>query len=190
MRRLTLSLSLLMVFSVISCVTINIYFPAEELRGAADKIVEEVWGDQESTPAEMTPQPPGSSFLQLLQPASAYAAQDIDISTPAIRAIKQSIKQRSGKLVELLQAGQVGIGADGLLAVRSTDGMDLKQRGQANKLVKAENQDRLQLYKEIANANGFPEKVGEVQSIFADSWREQAHKGWYLEKADGSWAPK
>jgi uncharacterized protein YdbL (DUF1318 family) len=190
MKKLTLSLSLLLVFSVISCVTINIYFPAEELRGAADKIVEEVWGEPSATPIEAAPKPPGSSFLQLLQPATAYAAQDINISTPEIRAVKDAIKARSGELVPLLTAGYVGIANDGLLKVRSTDGMNLKQRGQANQLVSAENQDRLLLYKEIAVANGFPEKVDEIRSIFADSWREQAHTGWYLEKPDGSWAAK
>jgi len=65
--------------------------------------------------------------------------------------------------------------------------LSLKQKGQLNQLVKAENSDRLRLYKEIAKANNFPDKADEVQSIFASSWRDQAQKGWYLEKADGSW---
>ena len=48
----------------------------------------------------------------------------------------------------------------------------------------------MRLYQEIARANGFPEKAGEVQDIFADSWREQAHKGWYLEAGNGKWSQK
>ncbi|MDA3902140.1 MAG: DUF1318 domain-containing protein [Desulfuromusa sp.] len=195
MKKIARSLSLLLALSVISCVTINIYFPAEELRGAADKIVNEVWGDQlQNGVDEALPQSkgktPGSSFYDLLRPANAIAAQDINISTPAIRAIKESIKARSAELINSLSSGNVGLSDDGLLKVRSTDGLSLKQKGQVNKLVNEENQDRNRLYKEIAAANNFPDKAGEVQNIFADSWRKQAQKGWYLEKPDGSWAQK
>ena len=191
MKTLTRSLSLLFSLGVFSCVTINIYFPAEEMRGAADKIVEEVWGDR-NQPAEENPAPtkPGSSLLNLLQPSSAYAAQDINVSTPEIRAIKEAIKERAGALIGFLNAGNVGLGRDGLLSLRNTDGMNLKQRGEANRLVKAENSDRLRLYKEIAVANGFPDKAAEVQSIFAESWQNQAAKGWFIEKSDGSWSQK
>lgn len=192
MKAITRSLSLLLVLTVISCVTINIYFPAEELRGAADKIVNEVWGDQNGTDniSPQTPENPGSSLLNLLRPTNAFAAQDINVSTPAIRAIKTSIKNRSDKLIDFLKAGNVGLSHVGLLKVRNTKGLNLKQKGLINKLVKAENQDRKRLYKEIASANGFPNKAGDVQKIFADSWRKQARKGWYLEKFDGSWGQK
>lgn len=194
MKIITRSLSLLLMLTVISCVTINIYFPAEEIRGAADKIVNEVWGNgaQSDTDKAVPPAPenPGSSLFNLFLPASAYAAQDIDVSTPAIRAIKASIKERSGALIEFLENGAVGLGQDGLLKIHDTKGLNLKQKGQLNKLLADENQDRERLYKEIAVANNFPDRVGEVQNIFADSWRNQAKAGWYLEKADGSWGQK
>jgi uncharacterized protein YdbL (DUF1318 family) len=179
-------------FLAVSCVTINIYFPAEEIRGAADKIVNEVWSERpaapETPPAEQ--KPPGSSWLRVLQPNLAYAAQDINVTTPEIRAIKDSIKTRSTRLFPYLDGGQVGIGNDGLLKLRSSDGLDLKSRAEATRLVKEENADRLRLYQEIARANGFPEKTAEVQAIFADSWRDQARQGWYLEAANGSWKAK
>jgi len=192
MRTLVRSFSLMLTLAVFSCVTINIYFPAEEMRGAADKIVNEVWGEKTAPGSDSaTPPPagksPGSSFYQVLLPTTAYAAQDINVSTPAIRAIKDSIKERASQLIGLLNSGNVGLSHDGLLKIRTTDGLSLKQKGQLNQLVKAENSDRLRLYKEIAKANNFPDKADEVQSIFASSWRDQAQKGWYLEKADGSW---
>ena len=34
------------VFFIASCVTINIYFPAAAVEKAADRIVEEVWGEK------------------------------------------------------------------------------------------------------------------------------------------------
>ena len=194
MKTMTRSLILLLTLTVISCVTINIYFPAEELRGAADKIVNEVWGDpsqngtEEAVPSSK--KTPGSSFFHFLSPATAIAAQDINVTTPAIRAIKDSIKSRSAELIGFLNSGNIGLGFDGLLKVRSTDGLSLKQKAQVNKLIGAENKDRKHLYSEISSANNFPDKTDEVQNIFADSWRKQAQKGWYLEKSDGTWEQK
>ena len=57
-------------------------------------------------------------------------------------------------------------------------------------LVSQENDDRAQLYKEIARANGFPDQVQQVQDVFAESWRDKAPKGWYLKQPNGSWKQK
>lgn len=192
MKKANWLISLTALATLLSCVTINIYFPAEEVRNAADRIVNEVWGERNGSPAPSAPpaeQKPGA-WLRLFSPGVAYAAQDIDVSTPEIRAIKQSMKERTTELRPYLQAGNVGIGVDGLLVIRDTDGVDLRSRGEIKRLVTAENNDRLRLYREIARANDFPDKVDEVQAIFADSWRQQASSGWYLQKADGGWTRK
>lgn len=183
-------LALLAAAAVVSCVTINIYFPAEEVRGAADKIVSEVWGERAEPPAEPV-QPKGepSSFLRL-EVSSAHAAQDIDVSTPEIRALREAMKERAKSLFVYLDGGRVGIGRDGLLKVRTTEGLDLRARGEATRLVAAENSDRQRLYMEIAKANGFPDQAPEVQAVFAESWREQAAAGWLLETPDGAWNKK
>lgn len=183
-------LALLAAVAVVSCVTINIYFPAEEVRGAADKIVNEVWGERagETAPAE-PPQGEPSSFLRL-GPASAYAAQDINVSTPEIRALREAMKARATALFPYLDGGQVGVGHDGLLKLRTTEGLDLRSRGEATRLVEAENSDRQRLYGEIARANGFPDQAAEVQAVFAESWRAQAAPGWLLEDESGGWTKK
>ncbi len=189
MKTITRALSLLSALAILSCVTINIYFPAEEIRGAADRIVDEVWGERAQDAPPPAEKSPGSSFLHWLQPTSAYAAQDIDVSTPEIRAIRESMKNRSQELFPFLDVGNVGIGKEGLLEVRSTEGLDLKSRGAVSRLVQAENDDRLRLYKEIARANGFPDRAEEVRAIFAETWRQKAAPGWYLEK-NGGWVRK
>ncbi len=190
MKRFVRICSLLAAVAVVSCVTINIYFPAEEVRGAADKIVNEVWGDRTETPA-VQPAPKGEprSFLRLGL-SNAYAAQDINVSTPEIRAIREAMKQRAGSLFPYLDGGQVGLSRDGLIKVRNTDGLDLRSRSEVNRLVAAENSDRQRLYQEIARANDFPDKADEVQAVFANSWREQAASGWFIENQDGSWNKK
>ena len=189
MRNILRGLVLSVIVATVSCVTINIYFPAEELRGAADRIVDEVYGEKPG-PVEKAPEAPGSSFLPRLGVASAYAAQDINVSTPEIRALRADMKARFEQLAPSLDSGHIGIDARGYLALRTTDGLGLKQRAEIKRLVDAENQDRKRLYQEIARANGFPDKAGEIEDIFAESWRDKAAKGWYLQDAKGNWSQK
>ncbi len=188
MRKILRGSWLLSILVVVSCVTINIYFPAEEIRGAADRIVDEVYGEKAEA-TEPAPARPDSSFIPGWGGSVAYAAQDIDVTTPEIRAIRADMKARFGQLESYLDSGTLGIAEDGLLVIRSQDGLDLKQRAEVKRLVDAENQDRRRLYHEIARANGFPEKAAEVQSIFAASWRDKAATGWYLQSG-GSWQQK
>lgn len=192
MRKFCRGLSLLTIGAIVSCVTINIYFPAEEIRGAADRIVDEVYGEKAEAeqPDQQPDLPPSSSLTPTWGPSTAYAQQDINVTTPAIRAIRGDMKARFDALKPYLDSGHVGIGQDGLLQVRSTEGLNLQQRAEVSRLVAAENQDRRRLYEEIAIANGFPEKVGEVQAIFAESWRDKAQAGWYLQSEGGGWVQK
>ena len=193
MKKLLRSLLTLPLLLIAACVTINIYFPAEELRGAADKIVEEVWGER-NLPQDPANQPPAGnrgSFQRWLSGATTvYAAQDINVTTPEIRAVKETMKQRSERLFPYLDTGHIGIGVNALLKVRTTEGLDLRTRGEVSRLVNEENTDRQRLYAEIARANGFPDRAGEVQEIFAASWRDNAKSGWFIEQADGSWTAK
>jgi uncharacterized protein YdbL (DUF1318 family) len=188
MKRLIQSFALLAVGVVVSCVTINIYFPAEEIRGVADRIVDEVYGEP-AKPVNTPPTPPGSSLFRIFMPTAAFAAQDLDVTTPEIRAIREDMKTRFEQLTPYLDSGHVGITRDGLLEVRTGEGLDMKVRAEVNRLIKSENQDRLRLYKEISTANGFPDKASEVQTIFAESWREKARPGWYLQ-SDSGWQKK
>lgn len=204
MKKRSMVCSVAVLCLVAACVTINIYFPAEEVRSAADRIVNEVWGERDAQPAPSQTEPasevgPSSLLRMLIAPSTAWAAggvngSDINISTPQIRAIKDAMKQRTGDLRTYLDGGQVGIGRDGLLKVRTLEGLDLRGRGTAQRLVKAENQDRLRLYSEIAaeitkNPNRTASSA-QVQEIFAESWKSQAASGWYIETANGSWRRK
>ena len=198
MRRKIFWPAVIVVTFLVSCVTINIYFPAEEVRNAADKIVNEIYGEQEAegkgppeTDKPNQPEPSPQGFLRkLLGPGVAHAGQDIDVSTPEIRAIKEGMKKRADELIPYFKSGHVGIGTDGLLEIRTSDGLALKDRGRLNRLLADENRDRLQLYKEIARANGLPGQEGQVQEVFADSWRSQAAPGWYLKQPDGQWTQR
>ena len=112
------------------------------------------------------------------------------MTNPAIRALKESIKNRSNAIKPYMDRGNVGIARDGLLAIRSADGLNLKERAEVNQLIDAENKDREALYAEIAKANGIPkENIPKIKSIFAKSWIEQAQPGWWIQ-SNGNWQKK
>lgn len=184
-------------FLASACVTVNIYFPAAAVERAADQIVKETWGGP-GEPAKNAPQPqsryfdlpPAIANISFLATAHAQEA-DINVSNPAIRALKDSIKRRSEAIKPYMDRGNVGIGHDGLLVIRNNDGLSLKERAEVNQLLGAENRDREALYAEIAKANNIPnENIPKIKSIFAKSWIEQARPDWWIQDSQGSWRKK
>jgi uncharacterized protein YdbL (DUF1318 family) len=180
-----------------ACVTVNIYFPAAAVERAAEQIVKETWGGP-SEPAKTPPKPQSNNRFSPMRMVSldlvseAHAQEpDINVSNPAIRALKDSIKLRAGSIKPYMDRGNIGISQDGLLALRTADGLNLKERAEAQQLVDAENRDREALYAEIAKANGIPkESVPRIKAIFAKSWIEQAQSGWWIQDASGNWRRK
>jgi len=187
--------AVLIAFLANACVTVNIYFPAAAVERAADEIVKETWGSRtESAPKEQPRSllPAAWKIVSVTFIDEVFAQEaDINISNPAIRALKDSIKNRSGSIKPFMDRGNVGLTKDGLLTVRTTEGLSLKERAEVQQLVDAENRDRESLYVEIAKANNFPlESVAKIRSIFAKSWVEQAQPGWWIQDAQGNWKKK
>jgi uncharacterized protein len=184
-------------FFISACVTVNIYFPAAAVERAADQIVKETWGGP-GEPPKPAPVPQSRTLfsparfasVSFLSEASAQEA-DINVSNPAIRALKESIRVRSDAIKPYMDRGNIGIARDGLLALRTADGLNLKERAEAQQLVEAENRDREALYSEIAKANNIAkESIPKIKSIFAKSWIDQARPGWWTQDAQGSWRKK
>jgi uncharacterized protein YdbL (DUF1318 family) len=119
----------------------------------------------------------------------AYAVPDLEVNTPAISAIKNSMQARHGQLAPHYASGAIGLTKDGLIAVRDTTAVPLKDRQGINALVGAENADRIALYKEIAAGNGHPEWRGDIQATFAGRWIDKAQGGWYFQN-DSGWIKK
>jgi uncharacterized protein YdbL (DUF1318 family) len=184
------------IFFVSACVTVNIYFPAAAVERAADQIVKETWGGAAEPAKNVTPPQsrnpnPSAETLSFGLISVAHAQEpDINVSNPAIRALKDSIKQRSEAIKPYMDRGNVGIAQDGLLAVRNTDGLSLKERADITQLVQAENRDRESLYAEIAKANNIAkESIPKIKTIFAKSWIDQARPGWWIQD-QGNWRRK
>lgn len=119
----------------------------------------------------------------------AQAAADLEINTPAIAAVKNSMQARHGNLAGFYSSGAIGLTKDGLIAVKDASAVPLKDRQSLNSLVSAENNDRNTLYKEIAAANGHPEWEAEIRSTFAQRWVQKAQPGWWYQDSNG-WAKR
>jgi uncharacterized protein len=186
-----------------ACVTINVYFPAAAAESAADKIIEEVYGEDNvldenvGSPAEDVQSNSRKvesnfliSFLQSIIPAAQAQQPDINISSPGINKLKSSMKQHHKKLAQYYENGSVGMESNGLITIRDAKSIPLKKRNLVKKLVSDENRARTQLYEEIATANGHPEWKVDIRKTFARRWIARAPAGWWYIDTNGKWQKK
>jgi uncharacterized protein YdbL (DUF1318 family) len=170
---------------VLACITVNIYFPEATVKAAAAEIVDEV---RKTEGEKKAPDAVAGTFS--LVPA-AYAQEATSVSTPAIRALKESMKNRFASLKPYFDAGNIGESNKGLLEIRNEAGLALQAKGALRNLVRDENGDRSKLYAEVAKAlNIEASQIEKIQKIFADEWARSAAAGWWVQKADGAWAKK
>ena len=187
---------------LISCVTINIYFPAAAAEKASDKIIENVWSEdpqtKDSVPKASEKQSlntPSQSHkvainvLNWLVSPAAAAEVNINISSSAIASIQSAMKQRHNSLKAYYDNGAIGLTGNGLIATHNAKVISLKDRNKVMSLIADENKDRNALYAEIARANGHPEWQADIQATFARRWVSNANKGWWFQSA-GKWQQK
>lgn len=129
------------------------------------------------------------AIVALVSALNAYAAADLEVNTPGVNAIKNSMQARHAQLAGYYANGAVGLSMDGMIELRDAGSVPLAARQTVNALVAAENQDRSALYAEIANANGHPEWQAEIRSTFAQRWIQRAQRGWWVMSNNG-WTQK
>ncbi len=192
--RIVKMINMLLVFFVASCVTVNVYFPAAAVQKAADEIVGDVTGEDGPAPAPKTAPSSGlNDYLPKLGlgPKEAFAQVDIKVSTPAIRAQRDTMKNIWPQLKPYFEKGTVGNNNNGFVDIRDTTGLSLQERHQVTNLVQQMNNARNALYREIAAANKLgPESVPQIQKIFANSWRDKSRPGWWIQQDDGTWVKR
>jgi uncharacterized protein len=188
-----------------ACVTINVYFPAAAAEKAADKIIEDVWGSDKSSEStkreddkQTSVRETGAQDVLLAAAASvldfivapAHAQANLNIETPAIRQLTQSMEARHAQLKKYYDAGAIGLTRDGLVQVRDQNLVPLPERNAVRKLVAEENADRANLYREIATANGHTEWEADIRTTFAERWASKAPAGWWFQDESGAWKQK
>jgi uncharacterized protein YdbL (DUF1318 family) len=188
-----------------ACVTINVYFPAAAAEKAADKIIEDVWGSDKSSEStqreddkQTSVRETGMQDVLLAAAASvldfvvapAHAQANLNIETPAIRQLTQSMEARHTQLKKYYDAGAIGLTRDGLVQVRDQNLVPLPERNAVRKLVAEENADRANLYREIATANGHTEWEADIRTTFAERWASKAPGSWWFQDESGAWKQK
>jgi uncharacterized protein len=160
-----------------ACVTINIYFPAEKVESVAGEIVQDIRGVRPEKEPETAPDKKSSSRARSVLLASlvgaAWADDVTTVSNPAIRTLKQRMKERYPQMKPHFQSGVLAEGADGFVTAANPGALGLKERRDLTGLVEAENKDRRALYQEVAKAlNIDPSQTGQVAAIFAKEWQK------------------
>lgn len=196
LKLVSTSLTLLFLFS---CLTINIYFPEAEVQKAAEEIVDEIRKGQE----DKEKKDKDSQIIEMMQAVdstrgsfsfvpSAYAQEKaIEITTPKVRALQQSMKERFPKLRPFFIKGNVGEANDGFVKIRDESGLNLKEKATLRNLQKDENNDRKNLYAEVAKAMEIkPNQISKIQEIFAAEWIKKADSGWWIQNESGEWIKK
>ena len=120
----------------------------------------------------------------------ASAQANLRIDTPAIAALRTSMRDNHKQLAPLYESGAVGLTRDGNIGLRDANAIPLARRAEVNALIAQANRDRGALYREIALANGRPEWETEIRATFAQRWIERARPGWYYQDASGAWIQK
>ncbi len=188
----------LLAFVVISCavITVNVYFPTEAVEEAAEKIIDEIQsGEDVQSTADNGDQ---QSFLLKRVPfnffgnSTVYAGEiDLNLTTPIIRKLVDSMKARNSAIMQFKGKGTIGETNDGILAIRKMDGLGGEEIRTVKRLLRAENNDREALYKELTAANKIdPADIDKVKSIFAKTLKSKAKSGHWHHDEKGNWTQK
>jgi len=207
-RRMSPALLLLVAATAAACVTVNVYFPEAAVKDLSQQIEQEVQrqaalraGEQPPPPPPPPPEDPPppasgqqSSLLDLLfgvTPAHAQVAAP-EITNPAIRKLIESRSARYAELQTYLERGILGESNKALLEVRNLDALtDLKARADVQRLVRAENADREELFKEIAAAKNVDlSQLDRVRATYAEAIQQGARPGTWIQDPGGSWKQK
>lgn len=188
------------------CVNLNVYvyFDQKKLDDAADKFVLDVRKEVLKEGGSAPETAPKSSWLRLPDAGSVFAHLDpvrsacadgddkyINVDTPAIRKIKDRMAERVRKLVRFYDGGNIGESNIASLDIRSEDGVSVKDKGELRTLVKEENKDRDELFREVAAANNAAaSEMEKIRQAWAKAFRKRTNPGWWIQKDNGDWVRK
>ena len=160
------------VICLAACVTINIYFPAERVESIAADIVKDVRGlpDDSEKQKNKSSSFRGVMVADLFLP-KAYAAEKTQVSSPAIRTIKQRMTDRNASLEPFYAQDVLNESANGYLEIKEPNNLSIKDKRDVKVLVDAENKDRKALYEAVAAELDIDKsQIGKVAEIFAKEW--------------------
>jgi uncharacterized protein YdbL (DUF1318 family) len=193
-KNVSLILTGCFVLTFLSCITVNIYFPEATVKKTAEEIVDEVRKSTEKDKDKKEKKEAAQSFFELKSfsfTPLAYAQKETTVSSPKIRGLKQSLRERFLQLKSFFDSGNIGETNDGFIQIREEGSLGLREKASLRSLIKDENSDRKVLYGEVARAlNIDSSQISRIGKIFAENWIRDAQPGWWIQKEDGEWIRK
>lgn len=113
----------------------------------------------------------------------AFAQYEIKELTPAVKKSLDQRRERFEEIRGLKAAGVIGENNQGYLDV-------LIDHQRATELVRAENHDRLIIYKTIIEQNNLRGALATVEAVFAKVQAEKAESGEMIQNESGFWEKK
>jgi hypothetical protein len=199
-------------------ITVNVYFPEKAAKEAYKSLDEMLLKTDDSkspsgpkapatAPADPQAKPQSRLFDELpvfsLIPA-AYAADNeaeqlaVELSSmPEVLKAYDNMSSRLPRLNQLFASGAVGLTNQGLVTVREKT----KATPQDETMLAGENQDRktvvmsmakaiLKLNKQKESKAALDQVLAKAAATFADTKREAAQRGWWVQLQNGRWVQK
>lgn len=204
---------------LVSCaiITVNVYFPEKAVKDAYKSLDEMLLKNEgqnlpnglKQPAVEPKGQQPGpQSTLRNALPdfsfaATAHAAEsgdDLAIelgSIPEVTNAYADMNRRQAALNALFNSGAVGLTSQGLVTVRDKT----KLAAQSEALIVAENTNRktiisnmakviLKTTKQEATKAALDQTMGKAAATYAETRRESAQPGWWIQLQNGKWVQK
>ena len=201
-------------------ITVNVYFPEKDVKQAyksLDEMLLKQGQEQQATPPAAGEEKPPETKPAEVKPQSMFeekrfgfsligeacAAENIAdalavelSSMPDVLKAYEEMNARLPQLNALRDSGAVGLSSQGLITVRDNAKMGDKQG-----LVKAENESRktvisgmaraiLKINKQPATDANFKQVLGKAAATYAETKRDEARPGWWIQLANGRWVQK
>ncbi|MBV5341631.1 MAG: DUF1318 domain-containing protein [Deltaproteobacteria bacterium] len=199
-------------------ITVNVYFPEKAVKEAYKSLDDVLLKngaqkvpDTEKLPAaepgapDSKPQSnlfnglPDFSFCQVAHAAENYA-DDLAIELagmPEVIKAYEDMNRRMPRLNALFDSAAIGLTGQGLITVRDSKKMTVQDEG----LVNLENQSRKVIVNSMAKAilkitkvkeskGALDQVLGKAAATYAETRREAAKPGWWLQLPNGRWIQK
>ena len=180
---------------LVGCAVVNVYvtFPQEKLDKAMEGLELQVQPGVSSptVPKEQSRFNPG----RLLEPAPLYAqtviTSEVKTTSSVIEEAKARRIERLSDIQEYKDKKALGENNEGLLEIRSTEGLDKDQVSSLRKMVKEENEDRMTIYRDVVQINKMASsEIKRVQAAAAKANRKLAKEGEWIQDESGAWQTK
>lgn len=179
---------------VAGCATVHIYvtFPQEKIESAAESFLMDL--ESAAPSGGRGDSRLNRSLASLWRPAEVHAqtlSRDLRMDSPAIGQARVQMRERLDDLRRLKEEKRVGERRDGLLEVLRETDLDREALAAFRRLVREENRDRMNVYREIVRLNNMPaEQVEVVQKSFGAVYIRLARPGEMIEDEKEGWIEK